>query len=615
MLEDLDLVTAESSAQGINDLQSLRDELTKARKEVDDLKSEKVRLEVENNDLQSKLCEAERREEKEQSKAKKLEDDILSLRKQLKDYTSEETLTNSQSKEDAARQKQAFTEIKKQLFKQLVEEQQKNKQLETELGVLRSKLDTPLVQSSNEAASALRVLGFCAKTDADEKASENSSRKLDTVDDSVWTEGKTSPKGLNFTQATEKLAPTSKDILGSSAKPSESGLLTHNQVQEKLNAKTQECEDLRNEMLRLQERLSNMSTSYDLLLTKIDEIRSSKNKTETDLSKKEADFQDSKSRLARYQEDIKTLKEDLLSTSLEARQRQLELNNMLSTAETKMKNALLKKDKEIEALKIRYIKEISNLKNFNEKTNVTHAQEAEKLTSELNFLRTSVNTQKLEHEKMSLMVANWKEKLSDTNDKEVALEQRKKCLEKEKKTLIKEIVRLRENMTVLETKVSSEQELKEQLEDKINHLQEDHMKLSEEMQIAQTDIAKYKNLYTKVVKEREAAVDFHESTMKELKTKIKAALDVGQGILMTIDNMKLEKLRCSTPGMKDIQRLQWANTEIQKSVMPTIRKQMSGEEERDSTTKFTKTVMGNMLLAICQTLMHSNIILLKVAEA
>merc|ERR1712060_428441 len=167
---------------------------------------------------------------------------------------------------------------------------------------------------------------------------------------------------------------------------------------------------------------------------------------------------------------------------------------------------------------------------------------------------------------------------------------------------------LRENTTVLETKVSSEQELKEQLEDKINHLQEDHMKLSEEMQIAQTDRAKYKDLYTKVVQEREAAMDYHESAMKELKTKIKAALDVGQGILMTIDNMKLEKLRCSTPGMKDIQRLQWANTEIQKSVMPTIRKQMSAEE-RDSTTKFTKTVMGNMLLAICQTLMHSNIIL------
>merc|ERR1719193_1791808 len=167
-------------------------------------------------------------------------------------------------------------------------------------------------------------------------------------------------------------------------------------------------------------------------------------------------------------------------------------------------------------------------------------------------------------------------------------------------------------MTVLETKVSSEQELKEQLEDKINHLQEDHIKLSEEMQIAQTDTAKYKDLYTKVVKEREAALDFHESTMKELKTKIKAALDVGQGILMTIDNMKLEKLRCSTPGMKDIQRLQWANTEIQKSVMPTIRKQLSGEQEPDSTARFTKKVMCNMLLNLCKTLMHSNIILLKV---
>jgi len=615
MLEDLDLVTAESSAQGINDLQGLRDELTKARREVDDLKTEKVRLEVENSDLQSKLCEAERREEKEQNKAKTLEDEIFSLRKKLKDYTSEETLTNSQSKEDAARQKQAFTEIKKQLFKQLVEEQQKNKQLETELSVLRSKLDTPSMQSSNEAASALRVLGFCAKTDVDEKASEDSSMKLDTVDDSVWTEGKTSPKGFNFTQAPEKLAPTSKDISESSANPSESGILKHNQVQEKLNNKTQECEDLRNEMLRLQERLSNMSTSYDLLLTKSDEIRSSKNIIETTLRKAQVDFEDSKSRLASYQEDIKTLKEDLSSKSLEARQIQLELNNKLSTTETKMKNLLLKKDKEIESLKTQYIKEISNLKNYNEKTNVTHAQKVEKLTSELNFLRTSVNDQKLEHEKMSLMAANWKEKLSDTNDKEVALEQRKKCLEKEKKTLIKEIVRLRENMSVLETKVSSEQELKEQLEDKINHLQEDHMKLSEEMQIVKTDRAKYKNQYTKVVQEREAAMDFHESTMKELKTKIKAALDVGQGILMTIDNMKLEKLRCSTPGMKDIQRLQWANTEIQKSVMPTIRKQMSAEEERDSTTKFTKTVMGNMLLAICQTLMHSNIILLKVAQA
>jgi len=615
MFEDVDLVTAESSSQVINDLLRLRDELTKARKEVEDLKTEKVRLELENNDLQSKLCEAEGREEKEQSKGKKLEDEIFSLRKQLKDYSSEETLTKSQSKEDAARQKQAFTEIKKQLFKQLVEEQQKNKQLETELSVLRSKLETPVMQSSNEAASALRVLGFCAKTDVEEKASEDSSKKVNTVDDSVSTEGKTSPTGHNFSQAPKKLVATSTDVLESSAKQSESGLLRQNQVQEKLNAKTQECEDLREEMLRLQERLSNMSASYDQLLIKSDEIRSSNNKTETTLKKTEADLQESKSRLASNQEDIQTLKEELSSTSLEARQRELKLNNKLSTAETEMKKALLKKDIEIESLKTQYNKEISNLKNDNEKTNATHAQKADKLTSELNFLRTSVNNQKLEHEKMSLMVANWKEKLSDTNDKEVGLEQRKKCLEKEKKTLIKEIVRLRENTTVLETKVCSEQELKEQLEDKINHLQEDHMKLSEEMQIVQTDRAKYKNLYTKVVKEREAAVDYHESTMKELKTKIKAALDVGQGILMTIDNMKLEKLRCSTPGMKDIQRLQWANTEIQKSVMPTIRKQMSAEEERDSTTKFTKTVMGNMLLAICQTLMHSNIILLKVAEA
>ena len=94
MLEDLDLLTDEPGAQAVGDLQTLRDQLTKALKEVDDLKVEKTRVEVENRDLWSKLADAERREEKEQVKTKKFEEELFSLRKQLKDYKSEEGNTS-----------------------------------------------------------------------------------------------------------------------------------------------------------------------------------------------------------------------------------------------------------------------------------------------------------------------------------------------------------------------------------------------------------------------------------------------------------------------------------------------------------------------------------------
>merc|ERR1740137_366832 len=105
MSEDLDLLTNERSAQAVNDVQSLRDELTKSRKEVDELKVDKTRVEVENRNLRPKLDDAEKREEKEQRKTKKFEEEVFSLRKQLDNYTSGEALEKNQSKVDAVRQK------------------------------------------------------------------------------------------------------------------------------------------------------------------------------------------------------------------------------------------------------------------------------------------------------------------------------------------------------------------------------------------------------------------------------------------------------------------------------------------------------------------------------
>jgi len=313
--------------------------------------------------------------------------------------------------------------------------------------------------------------------------------------------------------------------------------------------------------------------------------------------------------------DNEDLKEKVASISSEKRQTELDLSHKLEMSETAKKGALLKKDKEIESLKVEHKQEIASLKEEHEEAYTAQVQKAEKLSNDLQILKSSSVQQGLEFEKMSSAVSSYREKLSDTNEKGNILEQRKKRLEKEKKALVKEIKRLKENEGIIEQKLKSEMESREQLESKINHVQEDHIKLSKEVKIIEEERVKYKTLYTKAEQEREGAVLFHESSMKELKTKLKAVLDVGQAILMTLDNMKLEKLRGSTPGMKDVQRLQWANTEIKNSIMPTVRKQMSSEQEQDSTASLAKSVLRGMLLTLCQTVWHSNIILLKVAEA
>lgn len=614
MLNDLDLLTDEPINRATNDVESLRDQLSKALKDIDDLKVEQTRFEVENRDLHSKLKESERKEELEQKNVKRFAKELLSARNQEEEYKAK----IEQSKVDAVRQKQTFTEIKKQLYKQLVQEKEKSKLLEGELINLKTKMANAPLSATTKAASAL--LGFFGKSDVDEKASDDGLKKVTSPSGSasalISVSPKASPRGQNLpsTPAPEKSAPT-KVLHDSSDRASESISDEKALTRRELEEKTHECKDLRDEIQRLEDRLANISTSYDELLTETDEIKFAKDEADAKLNTTQGELEELKNQSALCLKENEELKEKLSSTSSQTRQTELDLNHRLVMVETSKKGALLKKEKEIESIKIEHKQEIANLSDEHEKAYMTQVQRAEKLSNDLQILKSSSVQQGLELEKMTSAVSSYREKLSDTNEKGNILEQRKKRLEKEKKALVKEIKRLKENEGIFDTKLKSEKESREQLESKINHVQEDHIKLSKQVKIIEEDRVKYKTLYYKAEQEREAAVLFHESSMKELKTKLKAVLDVGQAILMTLDNMKLEKLRGSTPGMRDVQRLQWANTEIKKSIMPAVRKQMSSEQELDSTARLAKSVLRDMLLTLCQTVWHSNIILLKVAEA
>jgi len=613
MLMDLDLLTDEPLTKVVDDMQSLRDELKKSLQEVDQLKVEKMRLEVENRDLQSQLDEVGRKEEKEQKNMKRFAKEVLSLRKQVKEWKLKEARLKEQSREDAVRQKQTFTEIKKQLFKQLQMEREKSKQLENKFSALKKQIaNPPALSTSKKTAITLRNFGFFGKSDVDEKASEEKSKNaIAACNTESYASPKVSPSGQSL--PTSPAPEKSASVVLESSEKSTSGSTPEGdeKCRRELETKTQECQNLRDEVKRLEDRLAHISTSNDQLIIEIDGVKSSKDVAEAKLYSTQSDFQELKNKSKLYLDDIRSLKSQISSTSSQTRLKELDLNNKLEMAETAKRDALLKKENEIENLKLEHQQEIANLKDSHEKSYRAQVQTTEKLSNELQILQNSAVQQGLELEKMSSAVENYKEKLSDANEKGNIVEQRKKRLEKEKKALVKELKRLKD----IVTEFKSVKESREQLENKIKQLQEDEIKLTIEIKSIEDDRVKYKSLYNKVVQEREAAVDFHETTMKELKTKLKSVLDVGQGILMTLDNMKLEKLRSSTPGMKDVQRLQWANIEIQKSIIPTIRKHMSSEQEHDSTVMFTKSVLSNVLLKLCQTFLHSNIILLKVAAA
>jgi len=123
------------------------------------------------------------------------------------------------------------------------------------------------------------------------------------------------------------------------------------------------------------------------------------------------------------------------------------------------------------------------------------------------------------------------------------------------------------------------------------------------------------NLYSDAEKEKEVELRLHRDMMEEWKTKLKTSLDVGQSLLVTLNNMNLDKLKTSTPGMNDVQRLQWANAEITNTLMPTIKKQMSEEkDDYDTVSGLTKTVLSNLLTTLCQNILVSNSVQLGSAE-
>merc|ERR1719397_2393421 len=145
------------------------------------------------------------------------------------------------------------------------------------------------------------------------------------------------------------------------------------------------------------------------------------------------------------------------------------------------------------------------------------------------------------------------------------------------------------------------------------NLQEEYVRFVEKQKECDAEKIKYLDLYKDAVKEKEAALDLHEGKMKEHNTKLKRSLDLGQGLMVTLNNMKLENLKKSTPGMNDVQRLKWANAQISESLIPTIRKQMFGQDERDDIEALTVTILSNLLLTLCENTLFSNNIQLKIA--
>jgi len=312
-------------------------------------------------------------------------------------------------------------------------------------------------------------------------------------------------------------------------------------------------------------------------------------------------------------EDLDTLKLQLSSTSSQVRETELEYKTKLGVMENNNRTELARKDKEIEETLKRCKTEITRLNENHAESHEAQVQVIRNLSSEFEIFKSNFAKRGIEYEKMAIEVGEYREKVASTSERIAALEQRNKRLEKEKRALIAEVKRLQTSEDKFNAELTAEREAKEGWETMFKKLQEDNFRIAEKQKESDAERIKYLGLYKDAVKEKEATVDFYEGKMKEHNTKLKTSLDAGQGLMVTLNNMKLENLQKSTPGMNDIQRLKWANEQISETLMPTVRKQMVGQDERDDIAVLSAKVLSNLLLTLCENTLFSNNIQLKSA--
>jgi len=607
-MADLDLLTADPPAPAAADKSpppsaeaQLRAELAKSYQEMDILKAEKSQLTSSLEDARAQLATSKEECTTNQRELKKSAEDLTSLRKELESWSAKESEWKSQHQEDMNRSKQSFGEIKKQLYQQLVAEKEKTAKLEQEVVDLRKEKKSPSLGStarSSKAASALTRLGFGKKRER-----STSPMPPSEASKSPATSPRPPPPSAPPSSKSDQFrAPsaTSSPVPAESAGDSSDGL-----ARERLQAKTLECEKLAREVKELEDRCTLLVVEHEKLKEELSDAQFSKDEILATSKNAEKSAQDT----------TISLKEDLQTLKTQLQQSEVDSKNRMELLATEYKGKLAMKERELEKAQVDYKNEIASLKEDHTQAREAMGVTLGKLSSDLQISRSKSVSQGLELEKAQAEMQNYRTRLEDAMDKSKALEQRKKRLDKEKKALVKEIKRLKEVTGSSKSEVASLNTAKGALEERLKVLEEDHVKKEGERVARTAEVEKLRALYTAATEERESAVTNLENQLRTTRSKIKTTLDAAQAILMTLDNMKLEKLRASTPGMKDPQRLQWANNEIRKSLLPHISKAMHAASERVPLAKEAKSIVSGLLVTLCRVTLAKNTTLLQVGAS
>jgi len=357
MLKEL-FVQPEDSGNG-------QDRLKQAMREINELKVTKTRLAMEKYNLELKLGQSEKKISTERSKNKQFAKELRMMRSRVKKTKQPEV--EEQTREDAIREKETFTAVKKQLFKQLVEEKERSKKLEIELNSLKNSVTNPLVNEikddvkvadssqtspGGQTSAVLGATSWSAIVPIDKTSQTQMIELRKKLNESEFAKQKTQKMLLSAQENIEalrnKLVLNREDMNTLKIQLSSTSLQVR-ETELECKRKLDQLEIIKNEeMKRMTQRIENVEERWKAEITNMkgDHIKSHENQLQiierlsnsldlqkSNFAKRGLEYEKISAEVAEYREKISTTSEKL--SALEQRNKRLEREKRALIVEVK----------------------------------------------------------------------------------------------------------------------------------------------------------------------------------------------------------------------------------------------------------------------------------------